>query len=157
MYSLASGKATQITDGMSDAKKPVFDRDGKYLYFTASTDSGPSLQPDVGSFSRPVTSNIYLTVLTKDLPSPFAPESDEEKGAELAKAEPARTDETKPEPKSAAPWTPDVRIDFEHIGQRILSMPLPPRSYTSLQVGKPGVLFAIETQPFILGQPPSMT
>ena len=157
VYSLASGKATQITDGMSDAKNPVFDRDGKYLYFTASTDSGPSLQPDVGSFSRPVTSNIYLTVLTKDLPSPFAPESDEEKGAEPAKAEPAKSDETKPEPRPAAPRTPDVRIDFEHIGQRILSLPLPPRSYTSLQVGKPGVLFAIETQPFVLGQPPSMT
>ena len=53
VYSLASGKATQITDGMSDAKYPVFDKDGKYLYFTASTDSGPSLQPDVGSFTQP--------------------------------------------------------------------------------------------------------
>jgi tricorn protease len=158
VYSLSSGKTTQITDGMSDAKDPVFDRDGKYLYFTASTDSGPSLQPDVGSFSRPVTRSIYLTVLAKDLASPFAPESDEEKGAEPSKAEPPKADESKPEPKpAAAPRTPDVRIDFENIGQRILSMPLPPRSYVGLQVGKPGVLFAIETQPPVLGQPPSMT
>jgi tricorn protease len=122
---------------MSDAKDPVFDRDGKYLYFTASNDSGPSLQPDVGSFSRPVTRSIYLTVLAKDLPSPFAPESDEEKSVEPPKAELPKADESKPEPRPAAPRTPDVRIDFENIGQRILSMPLPPRSYVGLQVGKP--------------------
>ena len=131
VYSLGSGKATQITDGMSDAKDPVFDRDGKYLYFTASTDSGPSLQPDVGSFSRPVTRSVYLTVLAKDLPSPFAPESDEEKSVE-----PPKADEPKPEARPAAPRTTEVRIDFDNIGQRILSMPLPPRSYVGLHVGK---------------------
>ena len=36
---------------MSDARYPVFDHDGKYLYFTASTDSGPSLEPDIRSCS----------------------------------------------------------------------------------------------------------
>ncbi len=39
VYSLADGKATQVTDGMSDAGDPVWDRSGKYLFFTASTDS----------------------------------------------------------------------------------------------------------------------
>ena len=33
---------TQVTDGMSDAFSPVFDRNGKFLYFLASTDDGPS-------------------------------------------------------------------------------------------------------------------
>ncbi len=82
LYSLAEGKTTQVTDGMSDAKYPVFDKDGKYLYFTASTDSGPSMEQDLHSFSRTVTRSIYLTVLAKDQPSPLAPESDEEKPAE---------------------------------------------------------------------------
>ena len=79
VYSLTDGKVTQITDGLSDAKYPVFDKEGKYLYFAASTDSGPSLQPDVGSGTRPVTRSLYLAVLGKDQASPFAPESDEEK------------------------------------------------------------------------------
>ena len=82
LYSLADAKSTQVTDGMSDARYPVFDKDGKYLYFTASTDSGPSLQPDIHSFSRPMSRSIYLLVLSKDDPSPLAPESDEEKGEE---------------------------------------------------------------------------
>jgi tricorn protease len=155
LYSLASGKATQITDGMSDAKDPVFDKDGRYLYFTASTDSGPSLQPDVGSFSRPVSRNIYLVVLSRTEPSPFAPESDEEKSAEAAPA-PA-PDEAKPESKPAPKKPVDVKVDFENIGQRILSMPLPPRRYVGLQVGKPGVLFALETPAPTPGQPPTTT
>ena len=39
LYSLADGKKTQVTDGMSDAGSPIFDQNGKYLYFTVSTDS----------------------------------------------------------------------------------------------------------------------
>src|SRR6202035_5866894 len=37
-----------------------------------------------------------------------------------------------------------VRIDFDNINQRILALPLPPRRYIGLQIGKTGVLFAIE-------------
>jgi tricorn protease len=160
LYSLGTGKATQITDGMSDARNPVFDKDGRYLYFTASTDSGPSLQPDVGSFSRPVTENIYLVVLSRTEPSPFAPESDEEKPADAPKTDDARPGP--PQPGPAAPPKPpappaDVAIDFENIGQRILSMPLPPRRYAGLQVGKAGVLFALETPAQAPGQPSTIT
>ena len=37
-----TGKSHQVTDGMSDARHPAFDKGGKYLYFTASTDIGPT-------------------------------------------------------------------------------------------------------------------
>ena len=42
IYSLDDAKSTQVTDGMSDALMPAFDRDGQYLYFTASTNYGPT-------------------------------------------------------------------------------------------------------------------
>jgi tricorn protease len=42
-YSIADSTAAQITDGLSDAKYLVFDKEGKYLYFAASTDSGQAL------------------------------------------------------------------------------------------------------------------
>jgi len=159
VYSLASGKAMQITDGMSDAKDPIFDKDGKYLYFTASTDSGPSLQPDVGSFSRPVSRSVYLAVLAKDQPSPFAPESDEEKDASAPKPEEAKPDSSKRDvPEPAVSKIPEVKIDLENINQRILAMPLPPRRYAGLNVGKAGVLYALEVpQSTSPGQPPLTT
>ncbi len=37
VYSVATGKTTQVTDRMADAISPAFDANGKYLYFLAST------------------------------------------------------------------------------------------------------------------------
>jgi tricorn protease len=81
VYALDTRKIAQITDGMSDVLHPQFDASGKYLYFTASTDSG--LSPgwlDMTSEAHPVTRGVYVAVLRKNLPSPLAPESDEDKG-----------------------------------------------------------------------------
>ncbi len=151
LYSLETGKSVQVTDGMSDARNPVFDADGKYLYFTASTNSGQSLEPDIHGFSRRVTRSVYLAVLSKDDPSPFAPESDEEKAAankpeegKAAGAKPAEKAKpgeagAAPEPKAIA-----VKIDPDGILQRILSVPLPARNYVNLQAGKAGTVLALE-------------
>src|SRR6202034_3761155 len=80
LYSLADKKSHQVTDGMSDARFPAFDKSGKYLYFAASTDIGPALGGiEMSNFNYPVSRNVYLMVLDKTLPSPLAPESDEEK------------------------------------------------------------------------------
>jgi tricorn protease len=169
LYSIADSKSTQVTDGMSDARYPVFDKDGKYLYFTASTDSGASLQPDIHSFTRPVSRSIYLLVLSKDDPSPLAPESDEEKGEDkkpetsgqkqetasgqteekTQKPESEKTESKSPEADKQKPVT--VKIDFENIDQRILALPMPARRYVSLQIGKAGVLYALEGPAFSPG------
>lgn len=144
VHNLAEGKSTQVTDGMSDARNPVWDRNGKYLYFTASTDSGPAIQPDMQSGARTVTSSVYLIVLSKSDPSPFAPESDEEKAPAAGKedekkAEPPKPDAAKPPAKPV-----EVRIDLDNILQRVLALPMPPRRYAGLQAGKAGTLFALE-------------
>jgi tricorn protease len=171
LYSLVDGKSTQVTDGMSDARYPVFDKDGKYLYLTASTDSGASLEPDIHSFSRPVSRSVYLVVLSKDDTSPLAPESDEEKSDEKkpeASGPASEAGGAKPEeggPKPEGPNRPggpraqavQVKIDFGNIGQRILSLPLPPRRYVSLQVGKAGTLYAVEAPAFAPGTPFALT
>ncbi len=156
LYSIASGQATQVTDGLSDATNPVFDRDGKHLYFTASTNSGESLALDIHAIGRTSTSSIYLAVLDKTQPSPFAPESDEEKAADEKKP----ADAAKP-PESAAPKpaVAETKIDLEGIDQRILSVPMPPRHYQSLDVGKAGTLLALESAGGDNGAPaaPGMT
>ena len=144
LYSIDSGKSVQVTDGMSDARFPIFDADGKYLYFTASTDSGQSLQPDIHSFSRPVTRSIYLVVLAKSEPSPFAPESDEEKG-EVKKAEEGKGGSESTEIKKAEAAKPvAVKIDFDGLLQRVLAVPMPARNYVGLMAGKAGTLLASE-------------
>lgn len=147
-YSLETGESHQITDGMSDAQSPVFDRGGKYLYLISSTDAGPQMDTSMMSFNKPVTSSVYAVVLRKDLPSPLAPESDEEKEVKAQAGDQpgdAAPKSDAPEAaKKSAKEPPAVRIDFDKIGQRILALPLPPRNYEELIPGKEGVLFMLE-------------
>jgi tricorn protease len=79
LYSLATHTATQVTDGMSNASHPVFDPSGKYLYFTASTNNGPSdAGIDLSSLDRATNSGVYVVVLARNGTSPVPPESDDE-------------------------------------------------------------------------------
>ncbi len=157
LYSIDEGKHTQLTDGMSDARNPMFDKDGKHLYFSASTDSGPSLEPDIHSATRPVTRSVYLVVLAKDQPSPLAPESDEEKPVEEKKSADKKEEEKPDTAKDKPPEKVLVKIDFDNIGQRILALSLPMRRYVGLQVGKSGELYSLEAPAPSPGQEFSLT
>ncbi|HVO98801.1 MAG TPA: PDZ domain-containing protein [Bryobacteraceae bacterium] len=149
VYSIDSGKATQLTDGMSDSRHPVFDRDGQYIYFTASTNYGPTTSGlDMTSDEHEVTRSIYMIVLPNNIPSPLAPESDEEKAGAPADengggGRGGRGGGRGGNAAAAEPPKP-VRIDFDKIQQRILALPLPARGYTMLATGKAGSLYIME-------------
>jgi tricorn protease len=79
IYSLDQKKSFQITDAMANCKIPAWDKSGKYIYFTASTDYGMNVGwLDMSSYDHPVTSSIYMAVLSKETKSPLAPQSDDE-------------------------------------------------------------------------------
>jgi tricorn protease len=152
-YSLEQHKSYQLTDGMSDALNAAFDKEGKSLYFTASTNTALSLGwLDMTSLQRPVTRSLYVMVLRKDLPSPLAPESDEEgKGtadkSDKEKQAAAGDDSTKSstdKDKAKPEAPPVVQIDMENISQRILALPIPAANYNGLWAGKAGVIFVAE-------------
>ncbi len=159
-YSLATHTSTQITDGMSDAAHPVFDPSGKYVYFMASTNNGPSdAGIDLSSLDRATNSSAYVIVLARDGASPVPPESDEEnkkKDEDKDKKEADKKDDQKDADKSSAAAKEDEAkkkenekpkptvIDLAGIGNRILSLPIPARNYVDLSVGKTGVLFLAE-------------
>jgi len=138
LYSIETGKTHQATDGMSFASDPVFDASGKYLFFTASTNIGPVVEGTMWSFNRPVSSSVYVLVLRKDLPTPLAPESDEEK-EKTASAAPSKEKEPV-----------KVTIDFDRIGRRTLALPIPARNYRELVAGKAGILYLIEGGPIVM-------
>ncbi len=166
VYSLETHKATQVTDGMSDALYPNFDKSGKYLFFTASTDMGLTTGwLDMTSEAHPVTRSAYVAVLRKDLPSPLAPESDEEKTPEAKEKEKDKGKDTaknaekgekeeksegdKSEKKEKEKELAKVKIDFENLSQRILALPIPARNYVGMTAGKEGVLYLLEAQQVI--------
>ena len=102
VYGLEERKPHQLTDGLSDAASVAFDKNGKYLYFFASTDNGPALAASMGAFKVPVTRSAYVIVLRSDLKSPLAPQSDEEKLTSGNSKNPAEADECKAEGESKA-------------------------------------------------------
>jgi len=173
LYGVEDKTAHQVTDGLSDTHSVAFDKNGKYLYFYASTDDGPVIASSMGGYKVPVTSSPYVVVLRKDLKSPLAPQSDEEKVAS-DKKDAAEADDCKPEGEGR-PDAPDadktdkgsekqadakkdekrdekkenkkpqeVKIDFENISQRILALPIPARNYDRLVSGKKHVLYLLE-------------
>jgi tricorn protease len=166
LYSVATGQATQITDQMSDLRYPCFDRNGKYLYLTSSTnEAGAAFGLDMTSDLLRANRNIYAIVLASDGASPLAPESDDEKTLAASKErnrdngsdEPAAGDEARPAAQGAgrrqgaaggpnlpAPPAPPTRIDLDGIQSRIVALPLPAASYADLQNGKAGGFFFLE-------------
>jgi len=154
VYSLETAKATQITDGLSDARFASFDKSGKYIYFTASTDVGPTTGwLDMSSFNHPVTRSAYVVVLRKDTPSPLAPESDEEKIQQDAPkpAEQPAAGAQQPAAGQQKKEAVAVAIDFDKIDQRVLALPVPARNYQGMVAGKAGTLYLLEAPQGLAG------
>jgi tricorn protease len=155
VYSVETGKATQFTTDSADSRFPTFDRGGKYLYFTASTnEGGTSAGLDMASDLLSPSRNVYAVVLAADQASPIAPESDDEKTPaetrektkENADSTPAgEVGEGKEGARGGAARPPappkPVKVDLNGIETRIVALPLPAADYLDLQAGKPGVLY----------------
>ena len=135
LYSLDQDKSSAVTDGLSDVYEPVFDASGKYLYFFGSTDAGPVAQWfDLSATDLRSTASVYLAVLRKDLPSPLAKESDEEKGIQK---------EEKPREAAAAAPQP-FSVDFDGIQYRILDLPIVNCECANLQAGAAGQFYYLK-------------
>ncbi len=138
LYSVDQQKSFALTDGLSDASEPVFDKGNKYLYFFASTDAGPVINWfDQSNADMRSTNSIYLVTLKKETISPFAKESDEEKVKE-----PADTSKSKKEPETEKKSTA-LTIDWDGIGNRIIDLPIKAGNYGALGMGKEDELLYI--------------
>lgn len=164
LYSVDKGQTNQITDGLGDARYVAFEKSGKYIFFTASTNVGPTISfADLSGIAHQTSRNVYAIVLRNDIPSPIAPESDEEKvqpdktpspvlptptptpsgtPVETPAATPTATATPTPTPKKEPE---PIRVDLDGIDQRVISIPqIPTRNYTGVYAGKAGTIFVTE-------------
>ncbi|MBA4183099.1 MAG: PDZ domain-containing protein, partial [Acidobacteria bacterium] len=129
IYDLAAKKSVQITDGITHTESPVFDKNGKYLYFISSPNALTS-EFKLGILSSQlsrssVVRSVHALLLSKDTPSPVLPD-----GKSNADAKASET-------------APSVKIDFETNARRFVDLPLPPRDYAQLVAGKSGKLLLV--------------
>ncbi|HEY4326281.1 MAG TPA: PDZ domain-containing protein [Mucilaginibacter sp.] len=143
LYSLAQKKSFEVTDGMSDAAEPHFDREGKYLYFFSSTDAGPVINWfDQSNIDFRLTSSIYLVTLQKGTISPFTKENDEEAGKKETPETPKKEEDKKAKP---AVEEKDLKIDWDGLQNRIVDLPVKVGNYAQLNVDGDGDLLYVSS------------
>ena len=123
LYSFETGKTTTVTRPHMDTYQPLFDNNGKYLYFIGSNRTGLTESHRMSGFPfrGQITRDLYAVVLNSLDPSPLM------------------VDE-----KAAAARASRVVIDLEKISDRILLMPFWPSGARGIIVGKAGTLFVVE-------------
>ena len=140
LYDIDKNKSIALTDGLSDATEPIFDKGGKYLFFFASTDAGPVINWfDQSNQDMRSANSIYLVTLQKETISPFAKESDEEKVKDQADTSKTKKDTAPPSEKKST----SLAIDWDGIQNRIIDLPIPAGNYNQLGMGKEGELLYV--------------
>ena len=144
IWSVENGEVNDITDPLADVLSPAWDRDGRHLYFMASTNL--ALQSgwiNLSSLSAQPTYQPYVMVLRDDDPTPFPIESDEEPvDSEQDEGHDDEEGEDSEDPEGV-----EVRIDLDGIERRIVALSMPARSYTSMIAGPSGSVFIAEAIP----------
>ncbi len=144
VYFFDDGQIRQITPGYVNDFSPVFDPDGKYLYFLSERNFNPILSRYDFEFVNNAITNLYLVILSADEKSPFAPKSDEVEIAETGK--PGKGEKKGKEGDSEKDNDDDkvveVKIDFDGIYDRQMAFDLPAGNYGELSAISGAVFYA---------------
>jgi tricorn protease len=166
IYDVQTGEIHPVTEPVFQDTEPVFDPEGKYLYFLSQRIFNPvrdRMQFDQGF---PMGMRPYVVTLRQDLPSPFVPAprgleakaQQEDKPSEPARevereagGEPEKDVQGPPaepgpdaQPESEAENNPEERlaIDWQGIEQRVVPFPVGEGIYGQLSAVKGRVFFA---------------
>ncbi len=135
-----SGQLHTVTKPVLQDISPVFDPEGKYLYFLSYREFDPvydSLQFDLGF---PRGARPYLLTLQKELRSPFVPVPEPPNEKEKAQEGPKTTSED-PEAQQEEKPAPVV-IDLEGIEERLLAFPVSDGRYQQIAAIKGKLLYS---------------
>ncbi len=130
LYSLASSKKVEVTDGWYEASAPSFSDDGKFLLFASGRDFKPTMSDIELEHVYRNLERVYLVALSKDTESPFKPKSDEVEIAAEPKAEAKGADAK--DAKKDAPKAVVVKVDLDGLRDRVIGLPIEPANYDSI-------------------------
>ncbi len=116
VYDTKIGTTHQLTSGYFNDAQPVFDPEGKYLYFFSDRNFEPAYSDFDNSWSYPNATQIVAVPLRRDVASPLAPKNDAEtttKDEGRGKKDEAKKDEGKKDEgkKDDGPGTKDEKKD----------------------------------------------
>ena len=145
IYDTKNNKQYQVTSSYYSDFQPVFDPEGKYLYFLSNRTFRPIYGDTDNSFLYANTTNIVAVSLKSDIPSLLAPRNDEEelkkeetKEKEKEKKQKEDKDKEKePDKKETKP----VEITIEDFEKRLVVLPPKPGNYNNIQAIEGKILY----------------
>ena len=148
VYHFGDNRSAQISDSMADVASPVFSRDGEFLYFAASTNTGPrQFSLDMTSQERPYRAGLYALVLRVDGDSPLKPRTGDE--------DPDANGNDNGNGNDNNDEDVEVRIDFDGLFARKVALPVEKGNHGDLTVASDGSLFWMQrAQPGATVEPP---
>ncbi len=147
LFDMQSGRSHQVTSGYYSDSGPVFDPDGKYLYYRSNRSLSPIYSDLDATWIYPNTTRIVAASLQRNTPSPLAPRNDEEKAQigdsdedrkqpdedELESGEPAESADSPGEEERSENGKPPLQIDLEGFESRGVVLPMESGNYGSLR------------------------
>ena len=134
LFDTDGGTRHQVTSGYYFDFAPVFDPDGKYLYYLSNRTLEPVYSDIDDTWVYPNTTNIVAVPLRGDVPSPLSPRNDEEEANDEKADDEDKDgeDEKKPEP---------VKIDLEGFEERVVVLPMEAGNWGGLAAVSGKVIF----------------
>ena len=162
VYNTKDQSKNQLTNSFADSFSPAWDRDNKHLYFLASTDLAlASGWANTSSMQADPEYSVYAIVLDNEGKSPFIPRSDEEEVEEEEEEEENENEneDGDAESEEEGESTEDnedgleegdedeeetVKIDYDRLDRRTISLPFESANYLSINAGPAGSFFVGE-------------
>lgn len=138
LYNLENKKSYEVTEGWYNSYGPSFSSDGKYLLFTSARDFNPVYSQTEWNHAYVDMSRIYLVTLSKDTPSPFAPENDVVKTGDSEKGDEG-------DKKKDGTDSKDIKIDIDGIQERIISLPVSAGNYSGVTGVKGKIYYSVRS------------
>jgi tricorn protease-like protein len=87
LFDYTNGQRHEVTSGFYDDEEPVFDPDGKYLFFRTGRDFSPAYSELENTWIYANTWRLAVVPLRKEVVSPLAPRNDEDPDKDKEKKE----------------------------------------------------------------------
>ena len=136
VFDLKTGGRTQVTAGYYNDAAPVFDPEGKYLYFLTNRSLAPIYSDLDNTWIYPNATQIAAVPLRRDNTGPLAPQDDEE----AAKGDSVKPDSTAAKAAAKGQATA-VEIDLAGFESRVVILPPEPGNYAELGAAPGKVVF----------------
>ncbi len=141
LYDTKENKRHQVTSGFYNDFQPVFDPDGKYLYFLSNRSFSPIYSDVDNSFIYANTTNVVAVSLKSDIPSPLAPRTDEEEVKKEESKEKEAEQKKEPEKKADKEKAKEVEIEVKDFERRLVVLPPVAGNYSNLYAVSGKVLY----------------